>query len=97
VGEGKPNGELSPTLNRDALQADLDQLVNDGVLSKSSGFGKPDQAATHVLEIIAPLSRTHGFELIGHIFKGSTGQYHYTLPQIGGATSANLRLGWIGY
>ena len=94
VGQGSDSETAG---NRDALQADLDALKEDGTLSRSHSFGSADEAAKSVLDVVAPLSREHGLEVAGSIFKGSGGKYHYTMPQIGGAASAELSTNWIGY
>ncbi|MEQ9303136.1 MAG: hypothetical protein RJQ14_04405, partial [Marinoscillum sp.] len=80
----------------EALQQELDTLVESGALNPYRVFASPDEAAKEVLNLTAPLSNEHGLEVGGNIWKSERG-WRYTMPHIGGSHSVKLSASNIGY
>ena len=83
--------------DREALQAELDSLVKQGVLSRERVFPSEDAAALEVLNAAAPLSKQYGLEVGGSIFQNLDGGYSYTIPVIGGPETVSLNIDYTGY
>ncbi len=80
---GESQGSGFSQENKDAVDARLSQLKQDGVLSEQHGFATEDEAAVYLSNTLAKLSSDMTIEIGTNISLGSDGLYHYSIPWSG--------------
>jgi len=86
-----------PVEKRQALlRAKLDEMWENNEIPTWITHGSHEEAATAVLDLVAPLSRKYHLEIYGHIVPNEKG-YRFTRPQVGHATGGALNTSHMGY
>lgn len=75
--------------NREAFEARIKELVNDGTIDPKKTFLTMDLAAKEILGVLSPLYEQYGLEAGGYIVKNGK-LFSYTSPIVGGARHLDL-------